>query len=126
MAMLVEIVLETQGRVDPCKLVDDSSLKYKEREDHIAEFMRDKIVLDPNSNLTKTEVTVEFNAWFAGTYGRGGPNTKEVHEYLDKKLGRFKTQIGAWTGARIRYERDNQPPELERDVDMSELSTHSQ
>jgi P4 family phage/plasmid primase-like protien len=121
MAMLVEIVLETQGRVDPCKLVDDSSLKYKEREDHIAEFIRDKIVLDPNSNLTKTEVNVEFNAWFSGTYGRGGPNTKEVHEYLDKKLGRFKTQIGAWAGARIRYERDNQAPELERDVDLSEL-----
>ena len=119
MAMLVEIVFETQGRVDPCKMVDDSSLKYKEREDHIAEFMRDKVVMDANGQITKTEATNEFNMWFTSTYGRGGPNTKEVHEYLDKKLGRFKTKINAWTGARIRYERDNEVPTVE-DIELGD------
>ena len=108
MAMLVEIVLETQGRVDPCKMIDESSLKYKEREDHIAEFIRDKIVIDPNAKgITKTEVTTEFNHWFSNTYGRGGPSTKEVHEYLDKRLGRFNIKLNVWSGARIRYERDD-------------------
>ena len=107
MAMLVEIVLETQGRVDPCKLIDESSLKYKEREDRIAEFIHDKVVIDPNAKgITKTEITTEFNHWFSNTYGRGGPSTKEVHEYLDKRLGKFNSKLNVWTGARIRYERD--------------------
>jgi hypothetical protein len=105
MAMLVEIVLETQGRVDPCKMIDESSLKYKEREDHIAEFIRDKIAIDPNAKgITKTEATYEFNQWFTNNYGRGGPTTKEVHEYLDKRLGRFNVKLGIWTGVKIRYE----------------------
>jgi P4 family phage/plasmid primase-like protien len=108
MAMLVEILLETQGNVEACKIVDDSSLKYKEGQDHIAEFIRDKIVNDVNGRITKTEATNEFNIWFTSTYGRGGsPNTKEVHEYLDKRFGRYKVNSGGWTGVRIRYERDD-------------------
>jgi len=131
MAMLVEIVLETQGRVDPCKMIDESSLKYKEREDHIAEFIRDKIVIDPNAKgITKTEVTTEFNHWFSNTYGRGGPSTKEVHEYLDKRLGRFNIKLNVWSGARIRYERDdikinldevNDSDDEVEDIDESDL-----
>lgn len=103
-AMLVEIVLETQGRVDPCKIIDESSLKYKEREDHIAEFIRDKVIADPTGRITKQEATGEFNVWFAGLYGRGSSttSTKEVHEYFDKKFGRYKVTTG-WTGYKIRY-----------------------
>jgi P4 family phage/plasmid primase-like protien len=107
MSMLVDIVLESQGRVDPCKSIDESSLKYKEREDHIAEFIRDKVIVDPAGRIMKTEATGEFNLWFTGLYGRGGaPNTKEVHDYFDKKFGKYKLQTG-WTGYRIRYERDD-------------------
>jgi len=130
--MLVEIVLETQGRVDPCKLIDESSLKYKEREDRIAEFISDKIVVDPNAKgITKTEITTEFNHWFSNTYGRGGPSTKEVHEYLDKRFGKFNTKLNVWTGARIRYERDEMKINLDEvddeeddevdDIDESDL-----
>ncbi len=106
LSMLVEILFETQGRVDACKIIDDSSLKYKEGQDHIAEFIRDKIVVETNGRATKTEVTNEFNVWYASTYGRGGsPNTKEVHEYFDKRFGRYKVNSGGWLGIRIRYER---------------------
>jgi P4 family phage/plasmid primase-like protien len=108
LAMLVEIVFETQGRVDACKIVDDSSLKYKEGQDHIAEFIRDKVMVDTTGKLTKTEATNEFNIWFTSTYGRGGsPNTKEVHEYFDKRFGRYNVNNGGWLGVRIRYERDD-------------------
>jgi len=120
LAMLVEIAFEKQGRVDPCKIVDESSLKYREREDHIAEFIRDKVIMDPKGQITKTEATVVFNEWFQSNYGRGGPIAKEVHEYLDKKLGRFKTQVNAWTGAKIRYSSDNDIATVE-DIDANEL-----
>ena len=106
MAMLVEIVLETQGYVKDCPTVLESSLKYREREDYIAQFIRDKIVLEKNGKITKSELTLEFNSWYSSTVGRGGPSAKEVHEYMDKKIGKFKTAVGAWIGASIRYERN--------------------
>lgn len=105
MAMLVDIVLETQGKVPKCDIVNVSSEKYRQREDHIAEFIDEKIVKDPMGKISKTEVNNEFTNWFQGTYGRGAPSNKEVHEYLDKKLKvKFSTKAGGWVGWRIKYE----------------------
>tara|TARA_B100001173_G_C16024507_1_gene563436 strand:- start:86 stop:2908 length:2823 start_codon:yes stop_codon:yes gene_type:complete len=125
MAMLVDIVLKTQGSVKPCKMVDDASLKYKNREDHISEFITERIIVDPNGRITKTELNTEFNIWYQGTYGRGGPSTKEVHEYLDKdkRFSKYKTSVGAWTGARIRYEQDN-IDESDSDDEDNEISAN--
>lgn len=120
MALLADIVLKTQGNVTDCEMVMESSKKYREREDHIAEFIRDKIVMDVNGKITKTEATNEFNIWYSGTYGKGAPSTKEVHEYLDKKLGKFQTKHGAWIGARIRYEHDELVDIDESDDDITE------
>lgn len=128
MAILVEKALETQGVVKPCKMVDDASLKYKNREDHISEFMTERIIVDPNGRITKTELNSEFSVWYQGTYGRGGPSTKEVHEYLDKdkRFSKYKSTVGAWVGARIRYEQDNfeeddSDSESDNDIKSSEI-----
>ena len=117
MAMLVEIVLETQGYVKDCDIVLESSLKYREREDYIAQFIRDKIILEKNGKITKTELTSEFNSWYSSTVGKGGPSAKEVHEYMDKKIGKFKTAVGAWSGASIRYERNTNFKASDEDID---------
>jgi P4 family phage/plasmid primase-like protien len=109
MAMLVEIAFETNGRVDPCKIVDNSSMKYREREDHVAQFINDKLVIDANVKISKTEVTTEFGIWFSETYGRGGgPTIKEVHEYFDKKFKAGK-YVGGWNGVGFRYTRNDDP-----------------
>lgn len=123
MAMLVEIVLKTQGAVKPCKMVDDASLKYKNREDHISEFITERVVIDPKGRITKTEINTEFNIWYQGTYGRGGPSTKEVHEYLDKdkRFSKYKPAVQAWIGARIRY--DNDADESDDDEDDTTISS---
>lgn len=106
-SMLIDVVLRTDGHTTDCQMVMESTNRYREREDHIAEFIRDKIIMDPLGKITKTEATNEFKQWYESNYGRGGPTTKEVHEYLDKKLGKFKSgNINAWTGAKIRMDRD--------------------
>jgi P4 family phage/plasmid primase-like protien len=106
-SMLVDIVLRTDGHITDCQMVMESTNKYREREDHIAEFIRDKIIVDPSGKITKTEATNEFKLWYESNYGRGGPTTKEVHEYFDKKFGKFKSgNINAWLGAKIRMDRD--------------------
>jgi P4 family phage/plasmid primase-like protien len=101
MAMLVEIAFDKQGKVSPCDLVDEASNSYRQREDHIAEFISDKIVKSEGGRITKTELANEFKLWYESTYGRGGPNIKEVQEYVNKKYGKVKD--GVWSGIRIKY-----------------------
>lgn len=114
MSMLVDMVMESQGIVVACKMVDDASTNYREREDVIALFFREKIIVMPDEKLIKPDVTNAFNQWYSDTYGRGGPNAKEVHEFLDKKLGKFKIATGCWMGARVRYMNEaEEEPETE-------------
>jgi hypothetical protein len=114
MSMLVDMVMDSQGIVVACKMVDDASTNYREREDVIALFFREKIIVMPDEKLIKPDVTNAFNQWYSDTYGRGGPNAKEVHEFLDKKLGKFKIATGCWMGARVRYMNEaEEEPETE-------------
>ena len=107
MAMLVERAYKTDGKVGECDIVTKASKEYQESQDFIAEFIRDKIVVDPNGKIKKTELNSEFTVWYQSTYGRGAPSPKEVHAYMDKKFGKFeKKEKGAWTGAKIRYDRE--------------------
>lgn len=106
MSMLVDILFsapddKSMGRLIPCKIVDAASKKYRDREDHISEFISEKIVKDPNGRITKTGINNEFANWYQGTYGRGGPTNKEVHERLDAELGKYSSKISGWGGYRI-------------------------
>jgi hypothetical protein len=109
MSMLVERAFKTEGKVGECDIVTKASKEYQESQDFIAEFIRDKIVVDPNGKIKKTELNSEFAIWYQSTYGRGAPSPKEVHSYMDKKFGKYeKKEKGAWTGAKIKYEREEQ------------------
>jgi P4 family phage/plasmid primase-like protien len=117
MALLVEIAFENQGKVSPCELVDEASNSYRQREDHIAEFIGDKIVKDSNGHMTKTELANEFKIWYEGTYGRGGPMFKDVQEYINKKFGKCKE--ATWHGIRIKY---NEANDKDVESDCEEIS----
>ncbi len=109
MSMLVERAYKTDGKVGECDIVTKASKEYQESQDFIAEFIRDKIVVDPNGKIKKTELNSEFAVWYQSTYGRGAPSPKEVHSYMDKKFGKYeKKEKGAWTGAKIKYDREEQ------------------
>ena len=108
MYMLVQRAFKTDGKVGECDIVNQASKAYQESQDFIAEFIREKIVVDPNGKIKKTELNSEFTVWYQSTYGKGAPSPKEVHTYMDKKFGKFeKKEKGAWTGAKIKYERDD-------------------
>jgi hypothetical protein len=77
--------------------------------EYIEEFYNNKIVEDPNGKIKKTELNGEFTIWYQSTYGHGAPSPKELYSYMEKKLGKFeKKEKGAWTGAKIRYDREEQ------------------
>jgi len=117
MAMLVEKAFELDGRVNSCDLVDKASDSYRQREDHIAEFIAEKIRKDADGRLSKTELQNEFSLWYRSTYGRDGPSIKEVHEYLNKKFSKCKD--GSWYGIKYRYDevRDDDDDEDDDDVE---------
>ena len=103
--MLINVAFETKGQVFVPDCVKAASDAYRESQDYIAEFIRDKIVLDKQGRVKKTELNSEFSIWYMSTYGRGGPPPKEVHAYMDKTYGKAKANVG-WAGVKIRYERD--------------------
>lgn len=102
-SMLVNIAFETQGKVTDCDAVLAASNSYRESQDYIAEFISDRLVVDPSGIVSKVELSQEFKVWYDSTYGRGAPNVKEVQAYMDKKFKKCSTRK-VWVGARINYD----------------------
>ena len=127
MAMLVRIVMRTQGFVKDCPIVMESSLKYREREDYLAQFVRDKVDINKSGpgKIKKDELNQTFKLWYESNIGGkdGAVKIKELHEYMDRTLGKFKMGPGAgcWVGASIRYDR-NEPVESENDIDDCDVN----
>jgi P4 family phage/plasmid primase-like protien len=104
LAMLIERAFKTEGRVEDCPMVLASSNSYRESQDSIAEFLRDRIMVDPRGRITKMDVSNEFNMWYELTYGRKketGVKMKDIYTQMDKKFGKYKTEYDAWIGCRI-------------------------
>lgn len=89
-SMLVEIAFKTQGVVNDCNIVTSKSREYQESQDSIAEFLRDKVAQRTGGHITKQDISQEFAIWFQQTYGRGGPTSKDLYEYMNKRYGRAR------------------------------------
>jgi len=119
MAMLVDIAFKTDGLVKDCPRVLSASNSYKEKNDYVAEFIRDKLITDPNGKVSKSEITNEFSIWYKSIHGNtGAPSSKKVHEYMDKKYGKYDKKR-AWVGIRINY--DNEEINSGSDQDNDEV-----
>jgi P4 family phage/plasmid primase-like protien len=107
-SMLVNLAYQTNGLVVDSPIVMASSNSYRERQDFIAEFIRDKVLVCADhgaaNKISKTELNTEFSLWYQSTYGRGGPSAKDVHAYMDKKFTKITKGGTGWTGCRIKYE----------------------
>ena len=98
MAMLVEKSYASKGNVDDCKLVMASSDQYREGQDYMAEFVRDKIQKRKGAKIKKTEVLETFKQWYQTNYGRGVPLARELNEFLSRRYGAYKNIPGKGTG----------------------------
>ena len=119
-AMLVDIAYVNMGKVRDCEMVMAASNAYRQSQDSIAEFIADRIVLDPSGSISKTELSVEFKNWFETTYGRrSAPNIKEVQAYMDKKFKKCASRK-VWVGGRVNYDQDihNGSVMLDDDIPM--------
>ena len=106
-SMLVELAFKLGGKVTDCKAVLSTSDKYRQDQDYLAEFAKEKIIKQKDGKIKKTEIMEEFKNWYITNYGRATlPNGREVTEYMDRLYG--KCNKGKWHNVAIIYEDDEE------------------
>jgi P4 family phage/plasmid primase-like protien len=104
MSMLIDISYKLQGNVKECKMVMSSSNKYRQGQDYLAEFAKDKIKVKSGDKINKTELLEIFKQWYSTNYGRGNiPKGREVTEYMEKRYGVYKQ---GWQNIAIIYDEE--------------------
>ena len=107
MAMLVKKAFETDGKVKTCAAVTASSNKYRNTQDYLSEFLRDKIrPADEDTYIKKTEVYEEFKKWYIVQHGKNIPKGNELYDYMTKKFGKLTPK--GWRKCRILYDDDDE------------------
>ena len=102
-SMLVDIVFKTNGLVKDCAIVMAVSDKYREGQDYLTEFAKEKICKKIGGKIKKTEIIEEFKNWYIIHYGRNTvPNGREITEFMDKTYG--KINKGKWINVEIMYD----------------------
>tara|TARA_Y100000813_G_scaffold198588_1_gene187879 strand:+ start:806 stop:3736 length:2931 start_codon:yes stop_codon:yes gene_type:complete len=122
LTMLVEKAFVNQGRVKDCEAVLCASKEYREREDYLAQFAAEKLLVSQGSVIKKAQVSEEFKLWYGVNFGGKPPSPKGLHEYIDKKFGRNKQ--GLWKNVRLKYhheEDESTDSDDEEGIAVSEL-----
>jgi len=105
-SMLVEKAYSTLGNVTDCDIVLASSNDYRDGQDYLREFVRDKIVRTDGEKIKKTELLHTFREWYQMNHGRAVPKAKELYEYIDKIYGRYKN--GCWINIKLLYDEEEE------------------
>lgn len=116
LSMLVDRVLKTGGDVPDCETVLKASNDYKNKQDVISQFINDKIVRLPGAPiLKKSSVNAEFTIWHQSNYGTKGPQSKEVHDSLDRMFGDHEKT--GWKDLKLLYDNERDDSINEDDID---------
>jgi phage/plasmid-associated DNA primase len=107
LALLVDVVLKTDGVVNDCSVVMKASEEYKHQQDVISQFINEHVIQRQGSLLKKTQLNATFTAWHISNMGTKGPKSKEVHDYMDKLYGHQVN--GGWMNVCIAMDRFDQP-----------------
>jgi P4 family phage/plasmid primase-like protien len=102
-SMLVNITFQKKGKVTDCKTVLCSSDKYREGQDYLTEFCKEKIKKTLGGKIKKTEAFETFKQWYTHSYGKNVPKARELNEFMDKKFGKYTT---CWINVAINYDDD--------------------
>lgn len=105
MSMLVKKACETEGEVKDCPQVVQASNEYRQGQDCITKFIKEKIMIDPKGTIGKRSLNEEFKQWFQSmNFGsRKTPKSTELEEAINKKFkGYWKSN--KWVGIRIKFD----------------------
>jgi len=105
MSKLIEIAFKTKGNVKDCRKVLSASDEYRNSQDYLSQFARDKIMKMPNGKIKKSEINEEFKNWYTSNYGRSVPKGKELHDFMDKRYGAYKN---GWNNICLIYDEEGE------------------
>ena len=111
MSMLVDIAMQKKGLVEDCEMVMNKSNAYREDQDFMLEFVKEKILKVDGGKIKKTELLETFKQWYTIQYGRSVPKGKELYDFMDKKFN--KNKGGTWVGLAINYDNDDDEEEVD-------------
>jgi P4 family phage/plasmid primase-like protien len=109
MSMMVKKAFETGGTVKSCSVVMASSNKYRNNQDYVSEFFRDKIRGEEGTIVKKTELYEEFKKWYVVQRGKNIPKGNEIYDQMTKKYG--KPTSKGWKNCKIVYEDEDDDDE---------------
>lgn len=105
MSKLVELAFRTKGNVIDCKKVLSASDEYRNSQDYLSQFTKDKIMKISGGRIKKTELSETFKMWYTSNYGRTVPKGKELYDFMDKRYGAYKN--GGWNNVSIIYDEED-------------------
>lgn len=103
---LIQISQENLGDVVDCDKVLEASQQYREREDYLEQFYKDKIENTGNNQhlVSKTGIKVEFRNWWTQERNGPAPRLTELIDFLDKKYDPLSRNIKEYRGWRMKQE----------------------
>lgn len=103
---LIQISQNNLGDVLDCDKVLEASQQYREREDYLEQFYKDKIENTGNNQhvVSKTGIKVEFRNWWQQERNGQSPRLTELIDYLDKKFDPLCRNIKEYRGWRMKQE----------------------
>lgn len=107
MSMLVDLASKTKGKVPSCNMVKASTDEYRNQQDHIAEFISEKIVVsnDDKHFIKKRDLQQEFDCWMLENHGKKMPKlTKELGTRMDAKFGKYNKK---WKNVKLIMEEED-------------------
>ena len=106
--LLVDLAFDTEGDVRDCDAVLSASNRYRDDQDKIAQFARERIIPagDTNSKLYRADVKNDYKGWCdeqGMQPGKEAPKINEIIKYLEVLYGRpcAKPKMH-WLGLQIR------------------------
>ena len=118
-SMLVKEAFLTDGIVKDCPEVLSASNEYREREDYLAAFTKDKVVREIGSQIRKGQLAEEFKLWYNINFGVRNASPKDMYEYMDKTYGKNKS--GVWKNVRLKFRDDDEDDFIEKDSSDDEV-----
>ena len=118
--MLVDRAFKTHGRVIASKTVTEATQRYKQREDHLCNFLDDRIAKHVGKRVNKSQLNTEFKEWFINNGDGKLPKLRILHELMDARFGKIRNNY--WNDCKIvEFDAIMDQDELEQDMHLAEM-----
>lgn len=101
LSMLIHIAFKTEGVVNDCDVVMEESNKYRISQDHLMDFVQNRIIVDEDPDVYMTKITLknEYDIYCQQNNILKKQRMNTVYEEITKNYG-VLTRLG-WRGIKI-------------------------